>query len=97
MSVTLWPPAAIMDTYPPDGKNEGGDPVKYELGQRIAAARRLRGMTQDELGLLVNASRQSISHWEKGISTPSFEVLCELVQLLNMDISDLLGMPRTDE
>ena len=71
--------------------------MKYELGRRIAAARKLCGMTQDELGLLVNASRQSVSHWEKGISTPSFEVLCKLVQLLNMDISDLLGVPSQPE
>ena len=71
--------------------------MKYELGRRIAAARKLCGMTQDELGLLVNASRQSVSHWEKGISTPRFEVLCKLVQLLNMDISDLLGVPSQPE
>ena len=68
--------------------------MKYELGRRIAIARKTRGITQEELAALMNVSRQSVSHWEKGISTPAFEVLCKLVPLLEMDISDLLGMPR---
>ncbi len=70
--------------------------MKYELGRRIAAARKARSMTQDNLAALVNVSRQSISHWEKGIATPAFEVLCKLVQLLEIDISDLLGMPKQE-
>lgn len=68
--------------------------MKYELGRRIAAARKERGITQDELASLMNVSRQSVSHWEKGISTPAFEVLCRLIPLLEMDISDLLGLPQ---
>lgn len=68
--------------------------MRYELGRRIAAARRKRRMTQNELAARINVSRQSISHWEKGISTPDFEVLCRLIRVLSMDISDLLGAPH---
>lgn len=65
--------------------------MKYELGRRIATARRENAMTQDELAQQVNVSRQTVSHWEQGIATPAFDVLCRLTQLLKMDISDLLN------
>lgn len=68
--------------------------MRYELGRRISAARREHRMTQDELAALLNVSRQSISHWEQGISTPDFEVLCSLIQILDMDISDLFSISR---
>ena len=65
--------------------------MRYELGRRIAGARRNHGMTQDELARLVNVSRQTVSHWEQGFATPSFESLCRLTQLLGFDVSDLLS------
>ena len=68
--------------------------MKYELGRRIAAARKERNITQDQLAKSVNVSRQSVSHWEKGVAPPPFEVLCKLIPLLEMDISDLLGLPQ---
>lgn len=64
--------------------------MKYELGRRIACARKENKMTQDGLARLMNVSRQAVSHWEQGTATPSFEALCRLVQLLPLNISDLL-------
>lgn len=64
--------------------------MKYELGRRIAKARKEKGLTQDGLARLMNVSRQSVSHWEQGTATPGFEALCRLVQLLPLNITDLL-------
>jgi len=64
--------------------------LKYELGRRIACARKEKKLTQDGLARLMNVSRQAVSHWEQGTATPGFEALCRLVQLLPLNITDLL-------
>lgn len=39
-----------------------------ELNERIAAVRKAAGLTQEQLGELVNVSRQAVSKWESGVS-----------------------------
>ena len=39
-----------------------------ELNERIAAVRKTAGLTQEQLGELVNVSRQAVSKWESGVS-----------------------------
>lgn len=39
-----------------------------ELNERIAAVRKVAGLTQEQLGELVNVSRQAVSKWESGVS-----------------------------
>ena len=38
------------------------------LGQRIAAFRKERGLTQDELAVAMNVSPQAVSKWENEVS-----------------------------
>lgn len=38
------------------------------IGEKIMRARKKKGMTQDTLAQLVNVSRQTVSHWENGVS-----------------------------
>ena len=64
--------------------------MKYELGRRIACARKEKKLTQDGLARLMNVSRQAVSHWEQGTATPGFEELCRLVQLMASNITALL-------
>ena len=39
-----------------------------KTGARIAALRRARGMTQQELGERLGLSFQAVSNWERGVS-----------------------------
>jgi transcriptional regulator with XRE-family HTH domain len=45
---------------------------------RLQAARRQRGLTQEELAFKINKTAESISNIERGIQLPSIETLARL-------------------
>lgn len=53
------------------------------IGERISAARKAKGMTQEELATLLNVSRPTISHWENGRILPDVEMLNALSKVLD--------------
>lgn len=57
--------------------------------------RKKRGMTQDELAERVFVTRQAVSRWEAGETTPNTETLKLLSALFDVSINTLLGSPRT--
>lgn len=52
------------------------------IGEQIRAARKAKRMTQDQLAEILNMSRQGISHWEQGRTSPDAEMLLRLSQVL---------------
>ena len=62
-----------------------------ELSEQIAALRKERGLTQEQLGNLVGVSAQAVSKWEKG-GTPDIELLPILSRQLGVTIDALFGM-----
>ncbi len=52
------------------------------------------GMSQDELAEKVFVTRQAVSRWETGETTPNTETLKLLSELYNVSINTLLGSPR---
>ncbi len=62
-----------------------------ELSERIAALRKERGFTQEQLGNMVGVSSQAVSKWEKG-GTPDVELLPVLSRQLGVTIDALFGM-----
>lgn len=65
------------------------------FAQRIAAIRKKRKLSQEKLGELINMSQRTIAAWEGSERTPSFPVLLELAEKLDVSVDYLLG--RTDE
>ena len=53
-----------------------------------------RGLSQDELAEKVFATRQAVSRWETGETTPSLETLKQLSAFYDVSINTLLGSPR---
>ena len=51
-------------------------------------------MTQDELAEKVFVTRQAVSRWENGETTPNTETLKLLSKLFDVSINTLLGAPR---
>ena len=51
-------------------------------------------MSQDELAEKVYVTRQAVSRWENGESTPNTETLKRLSKLFDVSINTLLGSPR---
>ena len=62
-----------------------------KLSEQIAALRKERGLTQEQLGNMVGVSSQAVSKWEKG-GTPDVELLPVLSRQLGVTIDALFGM-----
>ena len=62
-----------------------------KLSEKILAARRRRGMSQEELAGRLNVSRQAVSRWETGVSIPSMDSLIELSKLYDVPVDYFMG------
>ena len=61
------------------------------LSEHIAALRKERGLTQEQLGKLVGVSSQAVGKWEKG-GAPDVELLPVLSRQLGVTIDALFGL-----
>ncbi len=64
--------------------------TKY--GKTIAKLRKERGMTQKELGNMLNVSYQAISKWENDLSEPDLESINSMSKIFNISISDFFEL-----
>ena len=60
----------------------------------ILQLRTKAGLFQDELAEKVYVTRQAVSRWENGETTPGVETLKLLSKLFDVSINTLLGSPR---
>lgn len=67
------------------------------FGENLKAMRKAKGYTQQELAMKLNVVRQTVSKWEKGLSVPDVEILVEIADVLDTDVSVLLGKEVSDE
>lgn len=58
---------------------------------RLKELRTEKGISQEEIGKLLNMSKMAISHWEKGNSEPSIEQLKILACFFDVSIDYLVG------
>ena len=61
------------------------------LSERIAALRKERGLTQEQLGKMTGVSSQAVGKWEKG-GAPDVELLPVLAGQLGVTIDALFGL-----
>ncbi|KMK87226.1 hypothetical protein KCQ_05436 [Pectobacterium atrosepticum ICMP 1526] len=55
------------------------------IGKRLKEARKTAGLTQEELAERVNLdSSASISHYENDIHSPSYSIICQIAEELDM-------------
>ena len=66
------------------------------LSERIAALRKERGLTQEQLGRMAGVSSQAVGKWEKG-GTPDVELLPVLSRQLGVTIDNLFGLDGGDQ
>ena len=67
------------------------------LGQRIAALRRQKEMTQETLAEALGVSPQAVSKWENDISCPDIMLLPRLAMMLGVTVDALLsGEPEPE-
>lgn len=56
-------------------------------GEKIAALRKSKGMTQAEIGTELNVTFQAVSKWERGESYPDFDTMSKLAKLFGVPLS----------
>ena len=61
------------------------------LKDRLENERKRLGLTQEQLALKINTSRQNITNWEIGYSVPSLELLNNCSQVFGCTTDYLLG------
>ena len=61
------------------------------IGTRLRKLRKERGMTQTELGSLLNVTKVSICCYEKNVRVPSLETLEDLCEVFGVSCDYFLG------
>lgn len=61
------------------------------LSEKIYTLRRSKGWSQEQLAEKLGVSRQSISKWEGGLSTPELEKLKALCECFQITLDELTG------
>lgn len=67
------------------------------FAEHLMLLRKQRGWSQEELGNQINVTRQTVSKWELGQSTPELEKLIELAKLFGMSIDRLVGLEGEED
>ena len=60
------------------------------FGAQIAALRKQKGMTQNELGHRLGISFQAVSKWERGETLPDTAILVDLARVLDTTVDYIL-------
>lgn len=61
------------------------------ISGKIQDSRKKQGLSQEKLAEALNVSRQTISNWETGATTPPAAKLLELRSQLGISVPELLG------
>ena len=61
------------------------------FNDNLKELRKSKGFTQEELASKVNVVRQTVSKWEKGLSVPDADSLQRISDVLDVEVSQLLG------
>lgn len=72
-----------------NGSQKGGHLVM--LSENLKSFRKSKGISQEELAVRLNVVRQTISKWEKGLTVPDADTLIRIAEILEVDVSELLG------
>ncbi len=68
--------------------------LQKKLGQRIAALRRAKGLTQENLAEAIGCSVEFISLVERGVNAPSVAGLDKFSSVLGVEVRDLFTFDK---
>ena len=61
-----------------------------KFNENLMSIRKMKGLSQEELGMELQVSRQTISKWESGQSYPDFQRLVMLSDYFDMTLDELV-------
>lgn len=68
--------------------------MELKLGANIAALRKAKGMTQEQLAAALGISSPAVSKWETNSSYPDITLLCPLARVLDTNVDMLLNYEK---
>ena len=60
------------------------------LGERLSAARKRKGLTQEDFANYLDVTPQAVSKWENNLSCPDILILPKISEILGVGIEELL-------
>lgn len=63
-----------------------------EFREQLMELRKQRGWSQEQLGAKIGVTRQTVSKWETGDTTPELAKLIELSSLFEISVDRLIGI-----
>lgn len=63
-----------------------------DIGTNLNNFRSKKGLTQLDLAKLLNVTAQTVSNWERGISMPDPNTICQICNILDVSSDELLGL-----
>ena len=67
-----------------------------EFGDALKAIREKNGWTLDEMAQRLNTTKQALSRYERGERTPKITIAAKFAEILNVDLSELIGYEYHD-
>lgn len=64
------------------------------FADRLRELREENDMTQEQLGKLLNVTKQAVYSYEKGENEPSFDSLIKIADIFNVSLDYLLGRTK---
>ena len=71
--------------------------MNIERANRLADLRKTNGFSQEELAEKIGVSRQAVSKWENGESSPDTDNLIALASLYGITLDELVNGPKPNE
>ncbi len=63
-----------------------------DYGKKIQSLRKEKGITQSELGEMLNVSSQAVSKWENGLAEPDLETIKKLCKYFGITVDSFLAV-----
>lgn len=70
--------------------------MNIETANRLASMRKENNLSQEQLAEKIGVSRQAVSKWERGESSPDTDNLIALAQLYGVSLDELVGIGKTE-
>ncbi|WP_395361561.1 helix-turn-helix domain-containing protein [Levilactobacillus parabrevis] len=70
---------------------KGDESMENVFSQQLVKLRRRQNLSQEQLAHELFVSRQSISKWEQGETSPDLDTVVKLANLLQVDLNELVG------
>ena len=70
--------------------------LRMKFNEKLIEIRKKQGLSQEELGMELQVSRQTISKWETGLSMPNVVLLIPIADILDVTVTELLRGEKID-